>query len=114
MRGPATLLYGSNAIGGTVNVISMASHLAHTPPPGFRGQANLDYSTADSGMRGGVRAQASGAGWFAWGGGNSNRTEDYDSPAGVIENTESSMNQGEAGFGLFGERGLALGHRAPR
>ena len=104
VRGPATLLYGSNAIGGTVNVISMASHLAHSPPPGFRGQANLDYSTADSGMRGGVRAQASGAGWFAWGGGNSNRTEDYNSPAGVIDNTESSMNQGEAGFGLFGQR----------
>ncbi len=109
VRGPATLLYGSNAIGGTVNVISMASHLAHSPPPGFRGQANLDYSTADSGMRGGVRAQASGAGWFAWGGGNANRTEDYDSPAGVIENTESSMNQGEAGFGLFGERAWISG-----
>ena len=104
VRGPATLLYGSNAIGGAVNVISMASHLAHSPPPGFRGQANLDYSTADAGMRGGVRAQASGAGWFAWGGGNSSRTEEYDTPVGVVENSESSMNQGEAGVGLFGER----------
>ena len=104
VRGPATLLYGSNAIGGTVNVISMASHLAHSPPPGFRGQANFDYSTNDEGIRGGVRAQASGGNWFAWGGGNANRTQDYDSPAGVVENTESSMNQGEAGFGLFGER----------
>lgn len=109
VRGPATLLYGSNAIGGTVNVISMASHLAHSPPPGFRGQANVDYSTADAGMRGGVRAQASGGNWFAWGGGNANRTEDYDSPAGVIENTHSSMNQGEAGFGVFGERAWLSG-----
>ena len=109
VRGPATLLYGSNAIGGTVNVISMASHLAHSPPPGFRGQANLDYSTADEGIRGGVRAQASGGNWFAWGGGNANRTQDYDSPAGVVENTESSMNQGEAGFGLFGERAWLSG-----
>jgi len=102
--GPATLLYGSNAIGGAVNVISMGSHLAHSPPPGFRGQANLDYSTADEGLRGGVRAQAAGSGWFAWGGGNSNRTEDYDSPAGVVENSATSLTQGEAGFGLFGER----------
>ena len=109
VRGPATLLYGSNAIGGTVNVISMASHLAHSPPPGFRGQANLDYSTADEGIRGGVRAQASGRNWFAWGGGNANRTQDYDSPAGVVENTQSSMNQGEAGFGLFGERAWLSG-----
>ena len=109
VRGPATLLYGSNAIGGTVNVISMASHLAHSPQPGFRGQANLDYSTADEGIRGGVRAQASGGNWFAWGGGNANRTQDYDSPAGIVENTESSMNQGEAGFGLFGERAWLSG-----
>ena len=104
VRGPATLLYGSNAIGGAVNVISMASHLAHSPPSGFRGQANLDYSTADEGVRGGVRAQTAGTGWFAWGGGNSNRTGDYDSPAGVVENSGGTMTQGEAGFGLFGER----------
>ena len=109
VRGPATLLYGSNAIGGAVNVISMASHLAHSPPAGFRGQANLDYSTADEGMRGGVRAQASGGGWFAWGGGNSNRTQDYNSPVGVVENSESSMTQGEAGVGLFGERAWISG-----
>ena len=104
VRGPMTLLYGSSAIGGTVNVISMASHLAHSPPPGFRGQALLDYSTADEGRRGGVRFQASGNGWFAWGGGNSNRTNDYESPAGVVENTHSAMDQGEAGFGFFADR----------
>ena len=105
VRGPATLLYGSNAIGGAVNVISMGSHLAHGPPEGFRGQANLDYSTADEGVRGGVRAQAAGNGWFAWGGGNANRTGDYESPVGAIENSARSMSQGEGGFGLFGERG---------
>ena len=104
VRGPATLLYGSNAIGGAVNVISMASHLAHSPPPGFRGQALLDYSTADEGRRGGVRFQTAGNGWFAWGGGNSNRTNDYESPAGVVENSASSMDQGEAGLGFFGDR----------
>ncbi len=104
VRGPMTLLYGSSAIGGTVNVISMASHLAHSPPPGFRGQALGDYSTADEGRRGGVRFQAAGNGWFAWGGGNSNRTSDYESPVGVVENTHTAMDQGEAGFGLFGDR----------
>ena len=105
VRGPATLLYGSNAIGGVVNVISMASHLAHVPGAGFRGHANLDYSTADEGIRGGARVEASGRNWFAWGGGNSNRTSDYDSPAGTVENSGSSMDQGEAGFGVFGDRG---------
>ncbi len=104
VRGPATLLYGSNAIGGAVNVISMASHLSNGPPPGFRGHANVDYSTADEGRRGGARFQAAGSGWFAWGGGNSNRTGDYESPTGVVPNSETSMDQGEAGLGVFGDR----------
>ncbi len=103
VRGPATLLYGSNAIGGAVNVISMASHLAHSPPPGFRGQANVDWSSADEGVRGGVRAQAGGSNWFAWGGGNSYRSGDYQSPTGLVENSGTEMNQGEVGVGLFND-----------
>lgn len=104
VRGPATLLFGANAIGGAVNVISMASHLAHAPPPGFRGHANLDWSSADAGRRGGARVQAAGSHWFAWGGGNSNRTDEYDSPAGVVERSQTEMTQGEVGLGLFNER----------
>ncbi len=104
VRGPATLLYGSNAIGGAVNVISMGSYLGHAPRRGFRGQANLDMSTADGGRRGGLRVQSVGDGWFAWGGGNANRTNDYASPLGTVVNSESSMNQGEAGVGLFGNQ----------
>ena len=104
VRGPATLLYGSNALGGAVNVISMGSHLGHAPRRGFRGQANLDISTADGGRRGGLRVQSVGDGWFAWGGGNANRTDDYASPLGTVVNSGSSMNQGEAGIGLFGNQ----------
>ncbi len=104
VRGPLTLLYGSNAIGGAVNVISMGSHLAHSPPSGFRGQANADYSSADNSRRGGARFQVSGNGWFAWGGGNTNRADDYSAPAGKVENTAMAMDQGEAGFGVFGDR----------
>ena len=109
IRGPATLIYGSNVIGGVVNVVSMASHLAHSPPAGFRGQANLDFSSADRGADGGARAMASGNGWFAWGGGSANRTGDYDSPAGVVENSAGSKQEGDLGFGLFGERAWVSG-----
>ncbi len=104
VRGPATLLYGSNAIGGAVNVISQASHFAHGPPDGFRGQAMLDYSTADEGRRSGVRFSAAGESWFSWGGGSSNRTEDYTAPTGAVENSHAAMDQGEVGLGLFGDR----------
>ncbi len=104
VRGPATLLYGSSAIGGAVNVISMAQHLAHAPPPGFRGQASVAGSSADESYRGGARFQASGDGWFVWGGGNASRAGDYNSPEGPIENSSSRLSQGEAGLGLFAGR----------
>ena len=104
VRGPATLLYGSSAIGGAVNVISMAQHLAHAPPPGFRGQASLAGSSADESYRGGTRFQVSGDGWFAWGGGNASRAGDYTSPEGPIENSSSRLSQGEVGLGLFAGR----------
>ena len=104
VRGPATLLYGSNAIGGAVNVISMAQHLGHAPPSGFRGQASLAGSTADESFRGGTRFQAAGDGWFVWGGGNASRAGDYSSPEGPIGNTSTRMSQGEVGLGLFSGR----------
>ena len=104
VRGPATLLYGSNAIGGAVNVVSMGSHLARRPPPGFRGQASLAGSVGDEGRRAGTRLQAGGDGWFVWGGGNTVRTGDYEAPGGAVENTHTRMDQGEVGIGLLGDR----------
>ena len=104
VRGPATLLYGSNAVGGAVNVISMGSHLARHPSPGFRGQASLAGSTADEGRRAGTRLQAGGDGWFVWGGGNTVRSGDYEAPTGPVENSHSRMDQGEVGLGLLGDR----------
>ena len=104
VRGPATLLYGSNAIGGAVNVVSMGSHLARRPPPGFRGQASLAGSVGDEGRRAGTRLQAGGDGWFVWGGGNTVRTGDYEAPGGTVENTHTRMDQGEVGIGLLGDR----------
>ena len=45
-----------------------------------------------------------GDGWFAWGGGNTRRTGDYRSPLGSVEGSQTALDQGEAGFGLRGDR----------
>ena len=104
IQGPATLLYGSYAIGGAVNVISMGAHLAHEPPRGFRGVARGDLSSNGRGRRGGARVMAAGAGWFAWGGATAIRKDAYSSPVGLVAFSDSLMNRGEAGFGLFSDR----------
>ena len=104
IQGPATLLYGSNPIGGVANAVSMGAHLAHGPPRGFRGVARADLSSNDRGRRGGVRAMAAGDGWFAWGGGTRVRSDPYTSPVGLVWFAGSAMERGETGFGLFSNR----------
>lgn len=104
VRGPAALLYGTNAVGGVVNLVSRGSQLAHSAASGFRGHASLGAGSADDGRYAGARMQAGGDGWFAWGGGNTRRTGDYRSPLGNVDGSWTAMDQGEAGFGVRGER----------
>lgn len=104
VRGPAALLYGTNSVGGVVNVVSTGSQLAHGATSGFKGRASLGGGTADDGRYAGARVHAGGDGWFAWGGGNTRRTGDYRSPLGRIDGSRTAMDQGQAGFGLRGAR----------
>ena len=104
VRGPAALLYGTNAVGGVVNVVSAGSQLAHGAASGFRGRASLGAGSADEGRYAGARVHAGGDGWFAWGGGNTRRTGDYRSPLGSVDGSDTALDQGEAGLGLRGER----------
>ena len=104
VRGPAALLYGTNAVGGVVNLVSRGSQLAHSAASGFRGHASLGAGSADDGRYAGARMQADGGGWFAWGGGNTRRTRDYRSPLGNVDGSWTAMDQGEAGFGVRGDR----------
>ncbi|MGD9847069.1 MAG: TonB-dependent receptor plug domain-containing protein, partial [Variibacter sp.] len=63
IRGPATLRYGSQAIGGVVNVDNNRIP-TFIPPRGFAGEVRAAGSTTDSGIEGGVLRDA-GAGNFA-------------------------------------------------
>ena len=112
VRGPAALLYGTNAVGGVVNLVSRGSQLAHSAASGFRGHASLGAGSADDGRYAGARMQTGGDGWFAWGGGNTRRTGDYRSPLGTVDGSWTAMDQGEAGFGVRGDRAyLSAGFR---
>ena len=104
VRGPAALLYGTNAVGGVVNLVSTGSQLPHGAASGFAARASLGGGTADGGRYAGARAQAGGDRWFAWGGGNTRRTGDYRSPLGSVDGSQTAMDRGEAGFGVRGDR----------
>lgn len=102
VKGPATLLYGSNAIGGVVNVIG---HHEDDYQQGFRGNFTTIGSTADR------QAGFSGGGEYGFrrfmlrGNLGASRTGDYSTPLGRIPNSASRSTNGSFGGGYFGEKG---------
>lgn len=104
VRGPATLLYGSNAIGGVVNAISSQQQVHQHPHEGWQGHMNT-FGGSGNGMAGGNAAFDYGFGnWMIRGGGGAQRTGDYQTPIGEIRNSHTRMEQSRAGFGYFDEK----------
>ncbi len=100
LKGPATLLYGSNAIGGVVNVIG---HHADDYHDGFRGFFTGVGGTAD---RQGAAAGGLEYGYNRWlfrGNLSAHRTGDYETPLGRIPNSRSRSNSASFGTGYYGE-----------
>jgi len=104
VKGPATLLYGSNALGGVINVITRHHQIHQHPHQGLRGYlTGIGGSTNDQG--GGSAGLEYGFGrWLVWGNGGGQRTRDYRTPLGRVPNSETRGGNGTGGFGRYGER----------
>lgn len=98
VKGPATLLYGSNAIGGVVNAIG---HLENDYHEGFRGFASTFGGTANkqAGIAGG--AEYGFKNFLVRGNLGAQRTGDYNTPLGKIDNSASRSNNGSFGGGYY-------------
>lgn len=106
LRGPATLLYGPNAIGGVVNVIS-SHHLIHQHPhEGLRG-----FVTGSGGSNNGHGGVSAGfefgrGDWLVSEGGSGLRTGDYRTPEGRLRNSETRAEHASGGLGYYRDRGF--------
>jgi iron complex outermembrane recepter protein len=99
VKGPATLLYGSSALGGVVNAIS-AHESAHE---GLRGYVTGIGST-NSYQGGGSAGIEYGKGNFlVWGNGGGQRAGDYRTPLGRVTNSYTRDGNASGGFGYFGK-----------
>jgi iron complex outermembrane receptor protein len=97
VRGPATLRYGSQAIGGVVNAINNRVPEA-VPPKGYAVETQGGLSSVDSGRNGSALVEA-GAGNFAVHADTFKRlSEDYRIPGGTQANTSVDSE----GFSLGG------------
>ncbi len=105
VKGPATLLYSGNAMGGTVNAVSRHHQIHRHPHEGMSGFLSGSGGTASS-LGGGSAGFEYGTGnWMFWGQGGGIRTGDYTAPRqGQIFNSRSRMTNGGGGFGWYGEK----------
>ncbi len=103
VKGPATLLYGSNAIGGVVNAISRHHEIHQHRHEGTRGQITSGFGS-NNGLAGLNAHFEHGTGnWMFWGGGGGQRTGDYTSGEGNIENSKSRIANGKFGLGWYSD-----------
>lgn len=114
LKGPATLLYGSGAIGGLVNVVN--GRIAERPlDETVSGRAELRHDSVSNGDTGMMRVDAMGAdGALVLHADAVYRNQkDYDTPLGVQRNSFIDTRTGALGASLVGDAGF-LGFSASR
>src|SRR5688500_18263988 len=106
VKGPGTLLYGSNALGGVVNVIGHHEDEGHD---GVRGFFNAVGGTADrqAGAAGGIEYGVNK--WLFRGNLSAQRTGDFQTPIGRIPNSASRSNAASFGLGYYGDKAYISG-----
>jgi iron complex outermembrane receptor protein len=107
VRGPATLLYGSSAIGGVVNLIS--DEIPTHPVQGVHGAFTGQGATADE--SGGAAGNLSGGnGKVAFRlNGSAQRTDDYDTPEGKVPNSQSNSKSAGGALSFTDANGFVGG-----
>lgn len=102
VKGPATLLYGSNAIGGVVNAIT-GHDSAHKGVNGYLtgvGSTNGGQAGGSAGIEWGTDK------WLLWANGGGQRSGDYNTPIGRVRNSFSREGNASAGFGYYVTKGF--------
>lgn len=100
VKGPATLLYGSNAIGGVVNAISGRDEGYHSGTRGYFSTLG-GINNKQAGISGGIEQGYKN--FMFWGNGSGQRTNDYEAGKnfGRVENSFARSAGGNGGGGYF-------------
>jgi iron complex outermembrane receptor protein len=106
VKGPGTLLYGSNAIGGVVNVVDNDENEAHN---GFRGYVTTTGGTANREAALSAGGEYGVNNWLFRGSLTAQRAGDYQSPLGRIENSAARATSESFGVGYYGKKAYLSG-----
>ena len=109
VRGPATLIYGSNSVGGVVNAVTPNESVKDGLLVGTRGQANFDTGSANNQLGSFANFQHATDRLMVWASGGTRRAKDYDTPIGTVENSDMRISTGRVGIGYSGSQLFASG-----
>lgn len=104
LKGPATLLFGSGAIGGVVNAVD-GRIPTQAPDNGLTGRAQINYDSVSSGGTGMFRVDAGGDGYAFHADGLQRHDGNYDVPGGTLDNSWVRTKAGAVGGSLLGDWG---------
>lgn len=101
VRGPATLLYGTSAIGGMVNAVT-GHEYPHNGLRGFlsgTGGTTNNIGAASAGLEYGTEK------WLIWANGGVQRSSDYNTPIGEVLNSKTRNYDFSTGGGFYSNKG---------
>ncbi|HSJ30130.1 MAG TPA: TonB-dependent receptor [Longimicrobiales bacterium] len=105
VRGPAALLYGSNAIGGVINLIR--DEIPVSLPEQVRGLFSVQGQSVNGGVAGGASAETGWGGFALRGEGSFRSAGDMDTPRGELQNTELRTYSLSGGISRIARQGYA-------
>jgi iron complex outermembrane recepter protein len=110
VKGPATLLYGSNAIGGVVNAVSRHFQMKEQNQDGIRGYLSGTGGTNNKDGAGSTGFELGNNNWLLWANASHQKTQDYKAGGGqVVVNSGARLSNGGIGLGWFGDRAFTSG-----
>jgi len=104
LKGPSTLLYGSGAIGGVVNVVD-GRIPEKAPDNGFAGRAEARYDSVSEGKTGMFRVDGGNDAFAMHVDGMHRDNGSYDIPGGTLANSQVKTTAGAVGASLLGSWG---------
>jgi iron complex outermembrane receptor protein len=105
VKGPATLLYGSNAIGGVVNAVSRHFQMKEQSQDGIRGYVSGTGGTNNKNGAGSTGFELGNHNFLLWANAGQQKTQDYKAGKDqLVVNSATRLTNGGIGLGWFGDR----------